>query len=344
MPTHVAAHRAARARDVKRVKALLRSGEGARALRMLGDRWSFLILRDAFLGVRRFEDLRRLTGAARGTLSARLDALVENGILRRTPSADAPSRYEYRLTEKGHGFYPVALALWSWESRWSDAAALPPRLIHATCGKKMHPLQTCSECDKEIDRHDVSFEAGPGRHYAGSAQQATRRRETPIGRPAKGVDATMFHAVDTIGDRWSGLLLATLFFGLHRYDDINAAIGIATNILADRFPRLLAAGVIEQHLYRDRPPRYEYRLTPKGWDLYPFNVALHDWATRWLPAPHGPALRLRHKPCGHLLTSKMTCGECGGELAAHEIKLSASPAWSAARVAPRKRVVRGKAR
>jgi DNA-binding HxlR family transcriptional regulator len=245
MPNSPAAHRAARSRDVERVKLLLRSGEGARALRMIGDRWSFLILRDAFLGVRRFEDLRRLTGATRGTLAARLAALVENGVFYRSPCEDAPKRFEYCLTEKGLAFYPVALSLWTWEGRWADGQDLPPSLVHTRCGKKLTPLQVCGHCRKPIDPREVSVEAGPGERYTGSAQQATRRRDPSSTRSAKGVDTTMFHAADTIGDRWSGLLLATLFFGLHRYDDINAAIGIATNILADRLRRLLAAGVVE---------------------------------------------------------------------------------------------------
>jgi DNA-binding HxlR family transcriptional regulator len=323
MPT--ALHRAARARDIERVKLLLRSGEGARALRLIGDRWSFLILRDAFLGVRRFEDLRRRTGATRGTLTARLAALVENGILYRSPSADAHKRFEYRLTEKGLGFYPVALTLWIWESHWADSAELPPSLVHATCGRKLAPLQVCGHCRAPIDRHDVSYEPGPGERYAGVIQQMTRRRDPGSRRESEGVDRSMFHAVDTVGDRWSGLLLATFFFGLHRYDDINAAIGIATNILADRLRRLLAAGVVEQHLYRERPLRYEYRLTQKGWDIFPFTLALHDWGSRWIPAPRGPALRLRHKLCRHMLVTRMICEACGVELDPREVTLKPAP-------------------
>jgi DNA-binding HxlR family transcriptional regulator len=141
----------------------------------------------------------------------------------------------------------------------------------------------------------------------------------------------MFHSVDTAGDRWSSLLLATLFFGLHRYDDISAAMGIATNILADRLRRLLSAGVIEQHLYRDRPPRYEYRLTTKGWDLYPFVVALHDWATVWVPSPYGPGLRLRHRPCGHTLRGRMICDQCRAPIDPHEVGVKATPQWRATR-------------
>src|SRR5512136_2626812 len=133
MATSKTARRTPGPRDIETVRVLLHSGEVARALQVVGDRWSFLLLRDAFLGVRRFEDLRRLTGASRGTLTARLNALVEQGILYRSPYGNAPSRLEYRLTEKGLAFYPVALCLWIWENRWGGEFGLPPSLVHARC-------------------------------------------------------------------------------------------------------------------------------------------------------------------------------------------------------------------
>ena len=112
-----------RSRNIETIRVLLRSGEGARTLQSMGDRWSFLLMRDAFLGIRRFEDLRRRTGASRGTLTARLNALVEQGMLYRSPYGNAPSRLEYRLTEKGLAFYPVALCLWVWESTGAASSA-----------------------------------------------------------------------------------------------------------------------------------------------------------------------------------------------------------------------------
>ena len=117
MPESRSARRMPRPRDVETIRDLLRSGEGSRALQCIGDRWSFLLLRDAFLGVRRFEDLRRLTGASRGTLTARLNALVEQGILYRSPYGNAPSRLEYRLTEKGKALNSVLMALLVWGDR-----------------------------------------------------------------------------------------------------------------------------------------------------------------------------------------------------------------------------------
>ncbi|MFO1427004.1 MAG: helix-turn-helix domain-containing protein [Steroidobacteraceae bacterium] len=325
---------AARAANVNLVKSLLRSGEGARALQTIGDRWSFLLLRDAFLGARRFEDFRRLTGAARGTLSSRLGAFVDEGILYRAPYGSVPGRHEYRLTDKGLALYPLALSLWNWETRWSSEFGLPPRLVHEACGRKMHPQLTCAHCGQVVDARDVSFEAGPGARAYGTKVKENRRRRSLSGTPAAGVDTTMFHSIDTIGDRWSGLLLASLFLGLRRHDDINAALGIATNILSDRLRRLLSAGVIEQHLYRDRPARYEYRLTEKGRDFYPFVMTLHEWATTWLRSPLGPALRFRHRSCGHTLRSRMACSECHAQIDPHEVGVKAGVDWRRTRRLP----------
>jgi DNA-binding HxlR family transcriptional regulator len=329
MATRKTVRRKPRARDIETIRELLRSGEVARALNSVGDRWSFLLMRDAFLGVRRFEDLRRRTGASRGTLTSRLNAMVDSGLLYRRPYGDAPSRLEYRLTEKGVAFYPVALCMWMWENRWGGEYGLPPRLVHATCGKTLDPAVHCVHCRTTIDWRELHYEPGPGAHHYATSLRSTRRRESAATSTRAGVDTTMFHCVDTVGDRWTALLVGALFFGLHRYDDINAALGIATNILADRLRRLLAAGVIEQHLYQEHPPRYEYRLTAKGWDLFQFTLAMHDWGSHWIPSPHGPGLILRHNPCRRRLRTEMTCGSCGETVEAREVEIRGTTRWPA---------------
>ena len=127
----------------------------ARALTVIGDRWAFLIIRDAFLGVRRFEDLRRRSGAARGTLASRLKGLVESGILYKDAYQDSPLRYEYRLTEKGLDLYPIVLAVWDWETRWSRESRIPQALVHARCGKAMRPVFRCEECRAPVLMRDT---------------------------------------------------------------------------------------------------------------------------------------------------------------------------------------------
>jgi len=142
----------------------------ARALSVVGDRWTLLILRDAFLRTRRFEHFQKSLGITRHRLADRLAKLVRHGILTRVPYQDGPVRYEYRLTEKGLDLYPVIVSLVGWGDRWMAGKAGPPiRLHHRDCGHAISPVFACPECAKPITARDVRAEAGPG------LQKETRR-------------------------------------------------------------------------------------------------------------------------------------------------------------------------
>jgi DNA-binding HxlR family transcriptional regulator len=282
----------------------------ARALAVIGDRWAFLIIRDAFLGVRRFEAFRTRSGASRGTLSSRLKSLVENGILSRSPYQSAPTRYEYRLTEKGLDLYPCVLASWAWETRWSRESRIPPALTHALCGKNMRPVFNCDHCHAPIKLREVTFLPGATRRAADKVPARFQRRSKSAVVTESGVDRRFFHMLDIIGDRWTGLVVAAMFFGLHRYDEIGSALGIATNILSDRLKQLVAVGVLQRSLYQDKPRRHEYRLTDKGAALYTYVLQMHEWAHRWLLDADEQPLVLTHQPCGADLHSELVCSEC----------------------------------
>ena len=134
----------------------------ARTLEVVGERWSLLILRDAFYGVRRFDDFQYDLGVARNILSDRLRKLVAQGVLERSRYADRPPRYEYRLTTKGRELLPVLLSLMHWGDKWSrPEAESPVRMIHTACGKATHPVFTCAHCAKEIVARDLAIEPNP---------------------------------------------------------------------------------------------------------------------------------------------------------------------------------------
>jgi DNA-binding HxlR family transcriptional regulator len=135
----------------------------ARSLSVLGDRWTLLILRDAFLRVRRFEEFEKSLKIARRVLAERLALLVDEGILARVPYQDNPPRYEYRLTEKGLELYPVIISLVHWGDRYYAGKKGPPLLhTHKTCGHDFRSVLTCSECGEPITAHDVVVHPGPG--------------------------------------------------------------------------------------------------------------------------------------------------------------------------------------
>lgn len=135
----------------------------AQALEVVGEWWTPLILRDAFLGVRRFEDFQRRLGIARNVLSDRLESLVEHGVLERRPYQDRPPRDEYLLTEKGRDLAPVLHALREWGDRWvfgPDEA--PLRIVHERCGRPTRAVVTCEHCGEELRPGETRAEPGPG--------------------------------------------------------------------------------------------------------------------------------------------------------------------------------------
>ncbi len=134
----------------------------ARALSAVGDRWTLLVLREAFLGVRRFDDMHAHLGATRHLLADRLRKLVEHGVLERVQYRERPERFEYRLTAKGRDLYPVIVGLVRWGDRWmADDRGAPMELVHKDCGHTMLPELACPACGKPVQARDVVARPGP---------------------------------------------------------------------------------------------------------------------------------------------------------------------------------------
>jgi DNA-binding HxlR family transcriptional regulator len=135
----------------------------ARPVALLGDAWTLLVLRQAFMGTRRFDDFQAALNVSRALLSDRLRKLVDAGILRREPYRDAVrTREQYRLTEKGLDLYPVLMALRQWYDR-HEAEGEPIALYrHRGCGGLTEVLHRCSDCGEELTAREVSPEPGPG--------------------------------------------------------------------------------------------------------------------------------------------------------------------------------------
>src|SRR5579884_3342079 len=121
----------------------------ARTLEIVGEWWTLLIVRDALLGARRFDDFRQ-SGIADNILSARLDLLVREGILARQAYQEHPPRYEYVLTEKGQDLLPVIVSLGVWGLKWTDGPAQPPHFLHTRCGTEVEPSFRCPSCGESV--------------------------------------------------------------------------------------------------------------------------------------------------------------------------------------------------
>lgn len=135
----------------------------ARSAAILGDHWNLLLIRQACLGTRRFDDFQRELGIGRNILTQRLAGLVAQGLLRRVEYQQQPVRYEYRLTDQGREAYPILAAMAAWGDRWLTGPEGTPLVLHHTsCEHDMHAVVVCSECAEPIDVREVRATAGPG--------------------------------------------------------------------------------------------------------------------------------------------------------------------------------------
>jgi DNA-binding HxlR family transcriptional regulator len=155
----------------------------ARTLELVGERWTILVLRDAFLGLRRFDQFQHSLGIARNVLTARLDRLVSEEILEKVPYQERPLRHEYRLTEKGLDLWPVITELLRWGDRHAAPEAGPPIVIrHKGCGGELGERRLCTSCGKSLEVRDVRAEPGPGANVGSSLRRSAR--ESRSARPA----------------------------------------------------------------------------------------------------------------------------------------------------------------
>ena len=137
----------------------------ARALSVVGDRWTVLILRELFLGARRFEEFQVQTGMSSHLLSTRLKRLEADGVVSRRPYSERPVRHEYRLTDKGLDLYPLLLSLKSWGEKWSglkDGAEPALVIVHRQCGHETRLELRCPECGEPFGPRDALVTLGAG--------------------------------------------------------------------------------------------------------------------------------------------------------------------------------------
>jgi len=155
----------------------------ARTLEIVGERWTLLILRDAFLGIRRFDDFQARLEVSRTVLARRLDDLVEGGLLRREPYQRKPLRHEYLPTEKALELWPALLALGQWGARHASPEGAPREFFHTACGTRVEAVARCPHCEVDVAATEAGTRPGPGhrrRDVLPEALEDELARERPL--------------------------------------------------------------------------------------------------------------------------------------------------------------------
>jgi DNA-binding HxlR family transcriptional regulator len=135
----------------------------ARSAHVLGDSWNLLIIRQACMGTRRFDEFQTSLSIGRNILTTHLNRLVDYGLLVRVPYQERPPRHEYRLTTQGREVYPILTAMAAWGDKWlTGPEGTPLVLHHVSCGHDMHAEVVCNECHQPIDVRETTGRPGPG--------------------------------------------------------------------------------------------------------------------------------------------------------------------------------------
>ena len=132
-------------------------------------------------------------------------------------------------------------------------------------------------------------------------------------------------SLEVIGERWSLLIIRDIMRGTRRFDQIQASLGVARNVLTKRLNRLQDADIIEKRPYQSNPERYEYFLTEKGLDLWPVLMAYLGWGDKYFEPDSGPPRLIVHKECGGQIDDRRICQKCGKALEVREAESVPGP-------------------
>jgi len=127
------------------------------------------------------------------------------------------------------------------------------------------------------------------------------------------------------GEPWSPLVLRDVWVGINRFDDIQRDLGISRKVLAERLKHLVEAGMLERRAYSERPARYEYALTEKGFGFVDVLMAMAAWGDRWTAGDAGPPVLRRHRTCGQISQVELRCSVCGEPLHSTDVDVEPGP-------------------
>lgn len=288
------------------------------AANLLCDRWTLQLLLAAHAGVTRFADFRERSGAANRLLTHRLDHLVEQEVLVRLAYSRRPLRHGYHLTHMGLALFDVFAAMQRWEQDWPAEARTDTglRLAHTACGDAdVQPQLGCAACGGTVTARDVDL--GLMQKQVGAMpSKATAHRRSAAATSAAGGGAALPlpQVLNVFGDKWTIEVLMCAFVRVTTFSGFQAHTGMATNIVADRLARLVAAGILQQVPAEAGQRRGSYRLTERGIALFPVLVQIEGWADTWMRDRVRSPMRLVHRACGQPLRLAVACDGCGQPL------------------------------
>ena len=272
---------------------------------VVGDAWSWLVMREALLyRVSRFDHFQNRLGVARSTLTRRLTQLTAGGLLSRDTGPD------YLPTEAGRDFIGCLLVAKRWGDQWCFAPSETPQpAIHVSCGHQLIAVLQCGACHERLTARAVTAQQRSPQVRPAQQGGGRKGRSPDLELLERTRICSITRALTVAGDLWGSLIIRECFFGTRRFDDFQRRLDIAPNILSARLRRLVQLDMLTKVQYETWPIRHEYRLTERGLDYYHVPLAMHTWGVRWLGATASDP-QLSHKPCGSDLQPDLACASC----------------------------------
>ncbi|MGD9945935.1 MAG: winged helix-turn-helix transcriptional regulator [Burkholderiaceae bacterium] len=299
--------------SVEEVAHRIRTSVVHDVLRIIADPWNPHILLVIWLGCDRFQRIVDILRISRSTLTQRMALLQQEGCVLKDAADGGHARY--RLSDKGADLLGTVALNRQWNSRWEVSNRVLPdfRFAH-DCGAMLEARVACGSCGIEAHARDLKVLPTSAPQRGGDIPEPAYRRARRLGARADLRSTEILHGEDLSGDRWTALILAVAFMGLHRNSEIEQAIGIASNVLASRLALLTENRIFRRVRYQANPERFEYQLTQKGLDRHAVMLAMVAWASCWLAPSPGTDWNILHKPCHAWLQPRLVCAACGGEV------------------------------
>jgi DNA-binding HxlR family transcriptional regulator len=136
------------------------------------------------------------------------------------------------------------------------------------------------------------------------------------------IDCSIARTMAVLGEPWTALILRDLFIGVTRFEALHVHLGVSRKVLTLRLNRLADEGIVFRRAYAERPERFDYLLTDKGWQLSDILLAISAWGDRWTTSQAGPPALIRHLGCGHPTAAEIRCSHCGELLHAADTEVT----------------------
>jgi DNA-binding HxlR family transcriptional regulator len=290
----------------------VRHSSESETIDILSDTWTYLIIREAFFGAKRFAEFQKALLIPRATLSKRLAKLEADKILSRPRNSRSRSHRPYFLTERGHDLYPITLGMMAFGDKWLCEGTPPLALFHKTCRSWFSTRIIWQQNGELVDARKVRVRL-PKNYWVRQNDKTIRQRRATWDGSVRGQrPCSVERMLSVVGDRWTFLILQEFFHGNHRFDDFMNNLAIAPNILTGRLNNLLRAEFIEKN-----PDGNGYSLSPKGLDIYGAMILMKVWGEHWVRTDQ-KSFDIVDKN-GKKLTPIAVCSACGQPLAARQV-------------------------